>query len=391
MRYLSSLASQLRSTIGHNSQWTLPPSPSLRFSSCLIPQSNSNLLLIGFLRDNGFDNPDAISIASRSPNIKSLEQPRSVIQLLKTHDFSDTQIQKLIRVRPQFMFCNSDNILQPKLRFFQELGFSGSSLGQLLSKNSSLFAASLEKKLIPCAQILKTIVNSKDLTLILTRCTWLLSRDPDSFLLPNISSLKSFGLVDSQLVSLLKRRPGIFILPEKKLKSHLSFAMELGFCVHSGMMVLAIISLSCISKQTIDRKLQVFVANGFSKKETREMIRKSPGLIRCAEDKLKRAMKLYMETMGIKREALVRRPCVLMHSLDKRVIPRLKVLQVLKDKGLLKEIDDMKKKKKCSLIEIVSISEMEFMDKYVLSFGEDEKGEELMVAYKGHLLNTSCS
>lgn len=261
MRFLSSLASHLRN---FHQRWTLPSSIH-RYYSSVIPESNSNPLFIDFLRDNGFQKSQAIAIANRFPNIKSLEQPRYVIQLLKDHDFSDTQIQNWIRSLPQVLFCNAEKILRPKLRFFEQLGFSGSALGDFLSKNPRLVAASLEKKLIPCAEILKTILVSKDLTLILTRCTWILQRDPNSFLLPNISYLKSLGLADSQLVSLLKRRPAMFVLPVEQLKANVSFALELGLSVKSGMMVLAILSLSCISKQTIDRKFQCLQLMGFLK------------------------------------------------------------------------------------------------------------------------------
>nr|AAM62516.1 unknown [Arabidopsis thaliana] len=350
------------------------------FSSNATPASISNPAFVEFLRDNGFQKPLAIAIAMRYPNLKSLEQPRSVIQMLKSYSFSDTQIQKSIRVHPRMMFYNVEKILEPKLRFFKDIGFTGSGLGKFVSQNSSVVGVSLVKKLIPTVEILKSIVAPKheDLPVILSRCGWLLlSRDPNLFLLPNISYLETCGIVGSQLASLLRRQPRIFNLSEEKLRGYVSRALDLGFTLNSRMLVHAIISLSSLSEKTFDRKVKLFMANGFSEDEITDIIRRSPGLIRCSEDKLTLGFEFYLKRMGIEREALAKRPCVLSYNLEKRVIPRLKVLQILREKGLLLK----EEKKKKNMVGIVEMTEEAFLEKYVVRFG-DEIAEELLVAYK---------
>ncbi|XP_023635516.1 transcription termination factor MTERF2, chloroplastic [Capsella rubella] len=373
MQFLASLVSSSR---GFHRRWNRALS---------LHQFSSNPEFVEFLRDNGFQKPQAIALAMRYPYIKSLEQPRSVIRLLKSYNFSDTQIQKSIRVHPQMMFYKVEKNLEPKLRFFEEIGFSGSDLCKFLSQNSSVVGVSLVRKLIPTVEILKSIVAPKDedLTVILSRCSWLLNRDPNLFLLPNISYLKTCGIVGSQLAALLRRQPRIFNLPEEKLRGYVSRALELGFSLNSGMLVHAVFSLSSLSKKTFDRKLKLFVANGFSEDEIADIIRRSPGLMRCAYDKLTQGMEFYIKRMGIEREALVKRPCVLSYNLEKRVIPRLKVLHILREKGLL--LNEEKKKKK-NTFDIVEMTEEAFLDKYVVRFG-DEISEKLLAAYKGHLVD----
>ncbi|KAG7539243.1 Transcription termination factor mitochondrial/chloroplastic [Arabidopsis suecica] len=391
MQFLASLVSNSRN---FRRRWNRALSLH-HFSSNAREASVSNAVFVEFLRDNGFQKPQAMAIAMRYPNLKSLEQPRSVIQMLKSYSFSDTQIQKLFRVHPQMMFYNVEKNLEPKLRFFEELGFSGSDLGKFVSQHSSFIGVSLVRKIIPTVEILKSIVAPKHehLTVILSRCGWLLGTDPNLFLLPNISYLKTCGIVGSQLASLLRRQPRIFNVPEEKLRGYVSRALELGFNLNSRMLVHAVLSLSSLSEKTFDRKLKLFVANGFSEDEITDIIRRSPGLIRCAEDKLTLGFEFYMKRMGIEREALVKRPCVLMYNLEKRVIPRLKVLQILREKRLLLKEEKKKKKK---IFDIVEMTEEAFLEKYVVRFG-DEIAEELLVAYKGHLLNndddadSSCS
>ncbi|KAL1215462.1 Transcription termination factor MTERF5 [Cardamine amara subsp. amara] len=378
MHFLSSLVSNSRN---FRRRWNRA-FPLHHFSSF------SNPVLVEFLRERGFQKPQAIAIAMRCHNVKSLERPRSVIQLLKSFNFSDTQIQNSIRVHPQIMFYNTEKNLEPKLRFFEEIGFSGSDLCKFLSQNSSVIGVSLVKKLIPTVEILKSVVAPKDedLTVILSRCSWLLKRNPNLYLIPNISYLKACGIVGSQLASLLIRQPRIFNVSEEKLRGYVSRALELGFSLNSGMLAHALHSLSSLSKTTFDRKFKLFVANGFSKEEISKIIRRCPSLIRCADDKLTVRMEFYMKRMGIEREALVKRPCLLVYNLEKRVIPRLKVLQILREKGLLLEEEENKKKKKKrkKTFEIVEMTEEAFLEKYVVRFG-DENAEELSIAYKGHI------
>lgn len=133
MQFLSSLGSHSRNL---RRRWN-------RALSLHHFSSVSNPVLVEFLRDHGFQKPQAIAIAMRCHYVKSLEKPRSVIQMLKSFNFSDTQIQQSIWVHHQIMFYNAEKNLQPKLRFFEEFVFSGSDLCKFLSQNSSVVGVSL--------------------------------------------------------------------------------------------------------------------------------------------------------------------------------------------------------------------------------------------------------
>ncbi|XP_010530413.1 PREDICTED: transcription termination factor MTERF5, chloroplastic-like [Tarenaya hassleriana] len=380
MQFLSSLASHVGNLC---LRWKQFPY-SHHFSSS--PNSHSRGQLIDFLKKQGFPKSQAVSMVGRFPHVGSLDRPRTVVQLFRNLGFSDSQIRSSIRVLPQIIFCDATKNLEPKIRFLEELGFSGSALPKFLSKNSSVMSLSLKKRLIPSTEIIKTILspndeNNKELVKVLSRCSWLLNRDPNAYLLPNIAYLKSCGIVGSQLAFLLKKQPRLLISEENKLRVYVSRALDLGFSVNSGMLAHAVHALSCLSEKTFDRKMKTFLDHGFSEDQTREMIRRAPGLVRCSTDKLKLGMEFYMETMGIKRETLVKRPCMLMHSMEERVIPRVKVLQVLRGKGLLK-------KKEPSVLEMLQLSEKDFLEKFISRFG-DEHTMDLLVAYKGHLVDAS--
>jgi mTERF domain-containing protein len=65
--------------------------------------------------------------------------------------------------------------------------------------------------------------------------------------------------------------------------------------------------------------------------------------------------------------------------LEARVIPRYMVLEILKSKRLLK--------REPSFIHTLNISEEKFLAKFIAKFRDH--AEELLVAYKGHLLDYS--
>jgi mTERF domain-containing protein len=259
----------------------------------------------------------------------------------------------------------------------------GSELGKFISKNSSVLTFSLERRLVPCVEILKKILcsnkNNQDLIRVLSRCNALVCGDPESRLVGNIAFLKSCGIVGSQLSMLLTRQPWLFITQESKLRDLVSRALDMGFSVNSRMLVYALYTVSCMSNETFTRKLELFRNSGFSSDECMEMFRKQPALLRASEEKLKIGIEFFMNTIKLEKSVIVRSPSCLMHSMEGRVIPRYMVLQILKSKKLLK--------REISFIHTMNLTEEKFLAKFIVKFGDH--AEELLVAYKGHLLDSS--
>ena len=110
-----------------------------------------------------------------------------------------------------------------------------------------------------------------------------------------------------------------------------------------------------------------------------EMFRRAPTLFRASTDKLKFGIDFFMNTVKYDKSMLVRRPLCLISSTENRVIPRFNVLQVIKLKKLLD--------KEPSFYSVLYMTEEEFLDKFISRFRDD--AEELLVAYKGHLLDSS--
>ncbi|KAI9176582.1 hypothetical protein LWI28_004565 [Acer negundo] len=319
-------------------------------------------------------------------NVKSLEKPHSVIHYLRSIGFSETDIRSSARLNLRILFCNLDKNLKPKLDLFQEMGLVGSDLGKFISNRSNVLTSSLEKTLIPCIQILRKILvndneNNQDLIKLICRCSWLIQSNPERRLLSNIAFFESCGIVGSQLSALLKVRPRLFIHDESKLRDLVSRVSDLGFSVNSRMFVHGLIAVSGISKETFERKLELFTSFGFTEHEFMEMFHKQPMMLSRSEEQLKLGIDFFLSKSELKKEALIRRPCCLCFSPADRLIPRYKVMQILKSKRLLK--------KEPSFVRAVTLSEEKFLEMYVTRFRDD--AGDLLVAYKGHSLDSSYS
>ncbi|KAH7565858.1 hypothetical protein JRO89_XS08G0026900 [Xanthoceras sorbifolium] len=257
---------------------------------------------------------------------------------------------------PQILFSDVDKTLKPKVEFFQEMGLVGPDLCKFISRNSRIFSSSLENKLIPCTQILKKILvndkNNQDLIRIVRRRSWLITMNPESRLLRNIAFFESCGIVGSQLSILLKMKPTLFVVEESKVRDLVSRVSDLGFSFHSRMFVYGLCIVFSLNKEIFERKLELLRSFGFTNNEAMEIFRKQPMLFSNSEERLK-------------------------------VIPRYRVMQILKSKSLLVL------NKEPSFFMMLAVSEKKFLEKFVEKFTDD--AEELLVAYRGHMLDSSSS
>ncbi|KAK6238065.1 hypothetical protein QUC31_003534 [Theobroma cacao] len=257
----------------------------------------------------------------------------------------------------------------------------GTHLDKFLSRNSVLLACSLDKKLIPSIQIVKRVLgnnDNKDLIKVFDRSNGFIASGRIIKLSRNIEYLESCGIVGSQLSRLLRRQPRIFRMRESALRDLVSRVLDMGFSTDSRMLVHAVHTMNRLSEQTLKKKWELLKSFGFSENDCLDMFRKAPGLFRPSEEKMKLGIVFFMSIAKVDKNVLVSRPHLWMNSLEDRVIPRYRVWQIIKLKKLLK--------KEPSFLNLLDYKEREFLQ-FISSFTDDV--EELLMAYKAHLLHTS--
>ncbi|XP_038888519.1 transcription termination factor MTERF5, chloroplastic-like [Benincasa hispida] len=348
-------------------------------SSSHTQSSASNAIVVQYLIDTFQLSPArAASIMSCRRGLQSTEKPQSVYKYLSDLGFSDAHIRSAIRLAPQIAFSNIEKTLKPKIEFFQNLGLVGSDLSKFISRHSTLLTVSLEKKLMPSVEILKNILPkdncNDDLLLVIRRWSDRLMRTPCKRLSININYLQSCGIVDSQLLMLLKRQSSLFGRSESRLKDIVSVVVEIGFSTNTRMFVHGLHAISSVSKVTLKKKVELICSFGITEKECMRMFTSAPVLIRTSIGKLKLGLEFFMNEAKVSKSDIVGSPACLMHAMQGRVLPRYRVLQIVKSKRLMK--------KHPKFILTLGMSDEDFLDRFVCRFPDNMK--DLLVAYRGN-------
>lgn len=101
--------------------------------------------------------------------------------------------------------------------------------------------------------------------------------------------------------------------------------------------------------------------------------RKHPHCMMLSEKKIMKGMDFFVNNMGWPSKVIAQLPVVLFFSLEKRIIPRCRVIRVLMSKRLIK--DDL------SLASVLLPVEKCFLERFVTKF--EEEVPELLSIYEG--------
>ncbi|CAA0823569.1 Mitochondrial transcription termination factor family protein [Striga hermonthica] len=334
--------------------------------------SSNNSLLTNYLTEFlNYTPHEAAAIYSRVSPRLSTQKPDSVVLYLKSLGLSTAHLQKAIKRQPMLLFLDVDKNLKPKIDFYQELGLHGPHLSVLISKNPGLLTGSLDRRLKPSIEAIKKVLElylslKKDETnllvlRILSRCGFIVMNG--SSLESNMAYLRSCGVLRSQLIMLLKNEPRMFSLPGDDLKGLVSRAFEMGFKTGSKMLIYGVLTLYSNNPKTLGRKFELFRELGFTRDECDSMFLKLPILFKTSGGKLRRGVEFFMRTVGFDRSILVRSPSLLTYSVEKRMMPRLRVTEMVKSRGLME--------KEPSFVTVLQMTEKKFLSVYVWRFSSD--------------------
>ncbi|EOX94978.1 Transcription termination factor [Theobroma cacao] len=322
----------------------------------------------------GLSSESAIS-ASQKVRFQSPERPDLVLALLENYGFSKIQISNLIRKRPVLLLANPENILLPKLEFFQSIGLSSCDLARTLSSDPTLLTRSLENQIIPSYDFLKSVLLSNEkIVSALKRTTWIFLEDPSKNLMPNVAFLRELG-VPQKCVALLLTH-----FPEAVMQKHEDFCgivrevKEIGFEPRKSMFVLAVHALSGKGNKSIWEKcFEVYKRWGWSKDDILTAFKKHPHSMMLSEKKIMKSMDYFVNKMGWPSRMIAQCPVVLFFSLERRIIPRCSVFQILLSKGLIKE--------DFSLTTVLLPVEKRFLERFVTKYQEEVP--DLLSVYQG--------
>ncbi|XP_021723264.1 transcription termination factor MTERF9, chloroplastic-like [Chenopodium quinoa] len=290
-----------------------------------------------------------------------VEEAESVIQFLKQIGFQQSDIRKLVCHEPRILLSRVRQTLKPKIKVLNDLGLSESDLVQAILKNPSI----VRQNLGPAIHAFRTVLGSdENVVRVINISNRVTFSKAAKYLIPNVEMLQSnWGISGDELKKLVFHRPSIYCMETNSFRNLLIRVEEkLGISRNSVMFVYGIQCVAVCSDKNIYDKCEVFKSFGWTQFDVMELIRRNPLCLTSKEERIKERLDFLINQLGYKPDYLASQSSFFTCSIEKRLLPRHRVLQVLKEKGLIKEH---------YLLSSASIlSEAKFLKRFVFPFEE---------------------
>ncbi|XAR62171.1 hypothetical protein NMG60_11016823 [Bertholletia excelsa] len=311
--------------------------------------------------------PDTISKASFPVNyLKDLEKCISTLSFLEESGFSQTQLERVVKCIPGILSVRLDSTLKPKIEIFQELGFFPTDIAEIISAYPWILSTGVNRLRRSILAMRSVFGSNADVCKILKVCGRLLRNNLESTLPVNIEFLKSCGVSSLQIDHFILLYPRFFALKPETIKQLVRRLDDIGFNRNTKMFLYAIRVFSTITREKWELKREVFRNLGLSENDILFVFQKAPYVFTLSGRKIKEATQVVRSATKSDMRLIVKYPKLLTYSIENRIKPRIRVLEILESKNLLR--------KKPGLASICNVSNKQFLEKFVLPYS-DEVGE----------------
>ncbi|KAI5654793.1 hypothetical protein M9H77_31980 [Catharanthus roseus] len=308
------------------------------YSSSIKKPTKSNRVVFDLLRKHKFSPEIASKVASELSYLKDVEKCDSMLSFLKGSGFSVAHLERILNSKPRLLNSSIDNTVKPKIKIFQDMGLSSSDIADILSADPWVLYRSAVKGVEPSVMVLRELSgSSSELAKLLKVSGTFLKCNLERTMLPNIELLKSCGISTERIVKLLYSFPRFCLHKPENMKKFVEKADSLGCNRNSRMYLHSLRTLASMSEKSWELKLEVFRNLGFSEEEILVMFQKKPQIFAISNRKIKKAVQILLETGKYDISYVFNHAEVLICSVEKRLGPRLRVLDILESRSLLKK------------------------------------------------------
>ncbi|XP_062145258.1 transcription termination factor MTERF15, mitochondrial-like [Alnus glutinosa] len=180
---------------------------------------------------------------------------------------------------------------------------------------------------------------------------------------PNIALLRQLGVPQSAISFLVSNYSSQAFTTHTWFVEAVNEFMEMGFDRSKTVFVWAIQAFLKMRKLKLESKLELYRRWGWSKNMALSAFKRNLNCMLLSEEKITKTMDFLVNKMGWPYANIAINPAVLCCSLEKRIMPRFSVIQVLQAKGLVK--NDL------SSGSIILPSERCFVEKFLIKFHDD--------------------
>lgn len=315
--------------------------------------------------------PHRAATVSKRVLIRSTDKADLVLQLLRANGFTKTQITTIISNVPHLILADPKKTLQHKIAYFESLGIAGPELRNIMCVHTGILKVSLKKRILPTIDYLRVLLKTdEDAIFVFKRFPPIIACGAE-VISSNICTLRALGVPEPSIRRLIVTWPRSLSFRVDIFGDAIREAKELGCEPTSKSFIYALNSIVSVSKSKWESKRKVLMSFGWSERDFLMAFRASPFFMTASEKKMKQSMEFYLTKACLQLTDLVRRPLLFKISLERTVIPRCSVLEVLMSKGLIN--------KNVDVVLALSMTRKRFEDKFLACFKED--CPELIQAY----------
>ncbi|XP_058079884.1 transcription termination factor MTERF8, chloroplastic-like [Magnolia sinica] len=334
-------------------------------------QTNPPSSLLQYLQKSLGFSPEEALTASKRLKHKTPKNPDAVLTFLKSQGFSKTHIKSIINRIPQLLSAMPESSLRPKIQFFKEKGLSESDVVGLIVAKPNILTASLEKRLKPFFYFLHSLLGA-DRVVIDSLKQPRFGFDQYK-MVSNLTILQNCGVPNHHVLKFLVKEPAVLAADSARFNEAVKMVQEMGFDSSTRLFMEAVRVILKLSRPVWDMKFKVYRSFGWSDKEILSAFRRHPICIMLSEEKIRRGLDFFMKELDWSPSYSASYAALLLLNLEKRILPRHRLLQFLASKGLIRKY----KKLGWSFV----MGEEKFMEKYVMKYRTEVP--EILEIYEG--------
>ncbi|XP_078156577.1 uncharacterized protein LOC144552470 [Carex rostrata] len=318
---------------------------------------NPHFSVQSLVQSCGLSSDEARKASKYMQRLKSSDNPDAVLQFLREIGVSEADIRTAVSRNPRLLCTGLNKTLRPNIEKLQEVGFSIEDISSAISSKPGVFLSNFVPKIDFWLAILGSVEN---LSLVL-RYGSILNVNMEKVVVPNLTFLQvQCGLSLDQILQLIKFYPSVISCNPEKLKIKEKWVEDLGIACSSGIFVHVLGVVVWLNQRTLDSRLNNLKRLGLSQEEIALAIIKAPSLLRVPEKLIARKMELLIDGAGFDKIYVVQHAFMLLYSLQKRLIPRTVVRNLLRLKGFA--VADR------SFACILKLTEKQFLAKFIFPF-----------------------
>ncbi|XP_024026963.1 uncharacterized protein LOC112093190, partial [Morus notabilis] len=223
--------------------------PNLFSHKWISTSSSQHSFAVSYLINSLGFSPESAFSSSKYVNFKSPEKPDKVINLFKKYGFTQIQISSLCRRKPILLSLDAEDIILPKLEFFEAKGFSGPEIAKMAYVFPNILASSLTNQIMPSYDLIRNLFQSEEKVVVtVKRFPNILTHNIEKYVVPNVDILREHGVPEFRIARLMQDYAGCFITTPHYFRKAVEKAVEMRFNASNVNFVLAENVLRWLSK-----------------------------------------------------------------------------------------------------------------------------------------------